>query len=120
MISIRIGALAGLLAVAFGAFGAHALKARLTPEMLAVYQTGVLYHLVHALALLAVGILLRLEPRPGLLLAASAFSVGMFLFSGSLYALALTEARWLGVVTPVGGVALLVGWAALAWSTLGS
>lgn len=120
MIFIRVGAAAGFFAVAFGAFGAHALKSRLAPEMLAVYQTSVLYHLVHALALVGVGILAKSLPSTTLAVAGWAFTAGLLLFSGSLYALAVTEVRILGAVTPFGGVAFLVGWAALFWSTVGT
>ena len=118
MIFIRVGALAGLLAVAFGAFGAHALRGRLAPDMQSVYQTGVLYHLVHALAVLAVGILADRNPSGALTTSGWAFTAGLLIFSGSLYALALTGVRGLGAITPIGGVAFLVGWIALAWSTV--
>lgn len=105
------------MAVALGAFGAHALKARLAPDMAAVWQTAVQYHAWHALALLAVGILIAQDPnRAGLTWAGWLFAVGIVLFSGSLYALALTGVRGLGAITPVGGLAWLVGWFALAWA----
>ena len=110
---------AGLLflAVGAGAFGAHALKARLAPDVLAVYQTAVQYHVWHALGLLAVGILLRQHPGSRTLaLAGWLLVAGIVLFSGSLYALALTGVRGLGAITPLGGVAFLGGWAALAWA----
>jgi uncharacterized membrane protein YgdD (TMEM256/DUF423 family) len=100
------------IAVAAGAFGAHALRASLAPDLLAVYQTAVQYHFWHALGLLAVGILLVLRPADGSLAAAAWLLVaGVILFSGSLYALALTGVRGLGAVTPFGGVALLGAWA---------
>ena len=99
-------------AVALGAFGAHALKAKLAAEQMAVYQTAVQYHFWHALGLLAVGILLAMRPADGSLAAAAWLLVaGVVLFSGSLYALALTGVRGLGAVTPFGGVALLGAWA---------
>ena len=105
------------LAVALGAFGAHLLRGRLNPEMIAVWQTAVQYHAWHALALLGVGILLLHWPgKLGLRLAAWLFLAGIVLFAGSLYALALTGARGWGAITPIGGVALLAGWAVLAWS----
>ena len=105
------------VAVALGAFGAHALKARLAPDMAAVWQTAVQYHAWHALALLAVGILLAQDPGcAGLVWSGWLFAAGIVLFSGSLYALALTGLRGLGAVTPLGGVAWLGGWAALAWA----
>jgi uncharacterized membrane protein YgdD (TMEM256/DUF423 family) len=103
-------------AVALGAFGAHALRARLAPDLQAVWQTAVQYHAWHALALLAVGLLLLVRPDAGAGVAGWLFVAGIALFSGSLYALALTGVRGLGAVTPVGGVAFLAGWLALAWA----
>jgi len=113
----RFGLLTGIfgaLGVAFGAFGAHALRARLAPAMLAVYHTAVLYHLVHALALGLVAVLVASKPSALGSGAGAAFVIGIVLFSGSLYALALSGVRGLGAVTPFGGVAFLVGWALLA------
>lgn len=113
---IVIGAVNGFLAVAFGAFAAHGLKKLLSPGLLDVFQTGVEYQALHAIALLVVGMLGR---RGGglrtLRWAGWAFATGILLFSGSLYLLALTDARWLGAVTPFGGSAFLLGWALLAW-----
>jgi uncharacterized membrane protein YgdD (TMEM256/DUF423 family) len=104
-------------AVALGAFGAHALKAKLAPESMAVYQTAVQYHFWHALGLLAVGVLLVQRPEGGaLVVAAWLLIAGLILFCGSLYALALTGVRGWGAVAPVGGVAFLAAWAALAWA----
>ncbi len=113
---IAIGAINGLLAVAFGAFAAHALKGLLSDGLLAVFNTGVEYQAMHALALLAVGMLGQ-HARQARLLRWSgwAFATGILLFSGSLYILALTDARWLGAVTPFGGTAFLIGWVLLAW-----
>lgn len=108
------GALSGGLAVAAGAFGAHALKARLPADLLAVFQTGAQYQLAHALALLASGWLVHRAPGGAASAAGWLFLAGTVLFSGSLYALALTGVRALGAVTPLGGVAFLAGWAALA------
>jgi len=111
---LLIGALAAFLAVAFGAFGAHALRARLSPEMLAVFETGVRYQMYHALALLLVAATI---PRFGgwlVLTAGWLMIVGIILFSGSLYALALTGVTTLGAITPIGGLAFLGGWACLA------
>ncbi len=106
-----------LAAVGLGAFGAHALKARLAPEMQAVWQTAVQYHAWHALGLLATGILLVQFPDRGALpLAAWLLLAGTALFSGSLYALALTGVRAFGAVTPFGGVAFLAAWLAIGWS----
>ena len=102
-------------AVALGAFGAHALRTKLAPELMAVFQTAVQYHFWHALGLLAVGILLLQRPDSGALAAAAWLLVaGIVLFSGSLYLLALTGVRGFGAVTPVGGAAFLAAWAALA------
>lgn len=112
---ILIGAMCGFLAVALGAFAAHALKSLLSSGLLATFQTGVEYQAMHALALLAVGLLGRGRPGRALNLAGWAFATGILLFSGSLYLLALTDIRWLGAITPFGGSAFLVGWAALAW-----
>lgn len=102
-------------AVALGAFGAHALKAEIAPDMMAIYQTAVQYHFWHALGLLGVGVLLAQRPDSRMLRAAAWLLVaGMLLFSGSLYALALTGVRGLGAVTPLGGAAFLGAWACLA------
>jgi uncharacterized membrane protein YgdD (TMEM256/DUF423 family) len=110
------GAVFGFLGVGLGAFAAHGLKERLSPEMLTIFETGVRYHLVHAVALFALGLGMdRLTPR----LARTAgwlFVGGIVVFSGTLYLLAVTGIRWLGAVTPLGGTALLVGWALLAIS----
>jgi len=105
------------VAVAAGAFGAHALKERIAPELLAVYQTAVQYHFWHALGLLAIGVMLVQKPDSGALaIAAWLLVAGMVLFSGSLYALALTGVRGLGAVTPIGGIALLAAWVAMGWA----
>ena len=108
-----VGALAAFLAVALGAFGAHGLRTRISPEMLAVFETGVRYQMYHALGILLVGLTL---PRFGgwLIQAAGwAFVVGIVLFSGSLYVLSLTGVTLWGAVTPFGGVAFLIGWGLL-------
>jgi uncharacterized membrane protein YgdD (TMEM256/DUF423 family) len=105
------------LAVALGAFGAHALKARLTPDSLVLWHTAVEYHAGHGLALLAVGLWLqRAEHLRSLAWAAWLFVAGIVLFSGSLYALALTGVNALGAIAPFGGLAFLAGWLALAWA----
>ena len=118
MNALLAGSVLGALGVAAGAFGAHALKARLAPDALAAWETGVRFQLVHALALLAVGLLAR---QVGLPLRGSglAFAWGTVLFSGSLYVLALGGPRWLGPVTPVGGVLLIAGWVLLALAARG-
>lgn len=107
--------LAGL-SVALGAFGAHALKERLSSRALEIFETGARYQMYHALALLLVAVLLqRLEAGQTLLtVAGSAFLVGIMLFCGSLYALSLTGIKWLGAVAPLGGLAFMVGWGCLA------
>jgi uncharacterized membrane protein YgdD (TMEM256/DUF423 family) len=106
------GGAAVLIAVALGAFGAHALKTRLSPEMLAVWHTGIEYHVLHALGLLAVGIVAIQLPGSALLRWSGRLMLaGIVLFSGSLYALALTGERWLGALTPIGGLAFLAAWA---------
>jgi len=103
------------LGVALGAFGAHALKARLGAEALAVWNTGVQYHLWHALAMVLVGLAAGVIPEgPWLRTAGVLLLAGVVLFSGSLYALALGGPRWLGAVTPFGGAAFILGWAAFA------
>lgn len=113
---VVLGALSGFVAVAAGAFGAHALKARLGPDLLAVFETGARYQMFHALALVASGWASARFPGAAASAAGCLFLAGTLLFSGSLYALALTGVRALGAVTPVGGVAFLGGWLALAWA----
>src|SRR5437870_7439413 len=109
-----IAALAGLLGVGFGAFGAHWLRSRLSPDMLAVFETGVRYQMYHALALLAVALAVgRLGDALLLKLAGWFFVAGIIVFSGSLYALALSGSVALGAITPIGGLAFLLGWACL-------
>ena len=116
-LALTLAAALMLVAVAPGALGAHALKARLAPDLLAVWNTGVQYHAWHALGLLAAGLWLLQRPdAPGVAAAAWSFVAGIALFSGSLYVLALTGARGLGAITPLGGAAFLAGWAALAWA----
>lgn len=110
-----LGALAAGLAVALGAFGAHGLSGRVTPERLEVYKTGVLYHMMHALALLAIGWAAQHWPGWPVHTAGYLFLAGIVLFSGSLYLLVLTDTAWLGAVTPFGGVAFIAGWILLAW-----
>ena len=109
-----LGALSGFLAVGAGAFGAHGLKARLTPDMLAVFETAVRYQMYHALALLAVAWAIGRWPGRATAAGGWCFVAGTVIFSGSLYALALTGVRGLGAITPVGGVLFLAGWLLLA------
>ena len=108
------GAVLGFLAVLAGAFGAHALRGRVQPAELAVFETAVRYQLVHALALLAVSAALGRSRSRALEWSGWLYVAGIALFSGSLYLLALTGIGWLGAITPVGGVCLLLGWVALA------
>jgi len=119
---LAAGAIAMFFAVGAGAFGAHALKAMLAPDLLAVWHTAVQYHAWHALGLLAVGLSMAIDAsnrrQRALRAAAWLFAIGIVLFSGSLYLLALSGQRWLGAVTPLGGVAFLAGWLALAWAAL--
>ncbi len=110
---LGLGAVLAALAVAAGAFAAHGLRARLTPELLAIFETGARYQMYHALGLLAVACVVG--RAPGAAAAGWCFVAGVVLFSGSLYALALSGARWLGAVTPLGGLAFLAGWLVLAW-----
>ena len=106
------------LGVILGAFGAHGLRARLSPEMLVVFETGVRYHLIHALGLLAVAWAASRWPGSYVSIAGYLFVAGIFIFSGSLYMLAITGIRWLGAITPIGGVCLIVGWGLLAVGVL--
>jgi uncharacterized membrane protein YgdD (TMEM256/DUF423 family) len=111
-----LGSLSAFLAVALGAFGAHALKARLPADLLAVFETGVRYQMAHALALLAVAWACTRWPGSAVTASGWLFVAGSVLFSGSLYALSLTGMRWLGAITPLGGVAWLAAWLCLAWA----
>jgi uncharacterized membrane protein YgdD (TMEM256/DUF423 family) len=109
---IRLAGALGFLGVALGAFGAHGLREHLAPGMLEVYKTGVLYHLLHAVALLAVALGAERLARPRMV--AGLWTAGVVVFSGSLYALAITGARQLGAVAPVGGLLLMAGWVTVA------
>ncbi|OZI75735.1 DUF423 domain-containing protein [Bordetella genomosp. 2] len=111
-----LAALNMIAAVGAGAFGAHGLKRMLAPDLLAIWQTGVLYHLVHALGLFVVALLGARFGSALLSTAGAVMFAGIVLFSGSLYLLALTGTRWLGAVTPLGGVAFLAAWALVAWA----
>ena len=116
-LALTLAAIFLFAAVTAGAFGAHALKAKLAAELMAAYQTAVQYHFWHALGLLAVGILLQQRPDSGALAAAGwLLAAGLVLFCGGLYALSLTGVRGLGALTPFGGVAFLAAWAALGWA----
>jgi len=106
---------AGFLGVALGAFGAHALRDRLPPDMLAVFETGVRYQMYHAFAAFAAAWGWARSPARVFVIAGVLFLGGIVIFSGSLYLLAFTGSRWLGAITPVGGLAFLGGWLCLAW-----
>jgi uncharacterized membrane protein YgdD (TMEM256/DUF423 family) len=115
---LMLAAFFGFTGVALGAFAAHGLKGRLSAEYLAIFHTGVLYQLVHALAILGVAVLAAQLPGRLMTWAGVSFALGIVLFSGSLYALTLTGIGKLGIITPFGGLAFLVGWATLgvaAW-----
>jgi uncharacterized membrane protein YgdD (TMEM256/DUF423 family) len=115
---LLLGAVAGFLGVAFGAFGAHALRTRLTPDMLDVFETGVRYQMYHAVALLVVALGLARVDGWAMRSAGWLFVAGIVVFSGSLYVLALSGVRGFGAVTPVGGLAFLLGWGCLAYAAL--
>lgn len=109
---LALGCIAALLAVVIGAFGAHALKARISPELLPAYKTGVEYHFYHALGIILVGLAAFHLPESAYLRGAGwTMLAGIVLFSGSLYLLSLTGVRWLGAITPFGGVAFIAAWA---------
>ncbi len=110
-----LGCIAALLAVAIGAFGAHALKARIAPELMQAYRTGVEYHFYHAMGMILVGLAaLHLPESAALRRAGWAMLAGIVLFSGSLYLLSLTGLTWLGAITPFGGAAFIAAWALFA------
>ena len=115
---VALGAVFGGIAVALGAFGAHALRASLSPRDLEIFETGVRYQMYHALALVLVGILWAWRPHASLLTAGWLFVAGITVFSGSLYLLVVTNTRWLGAVTPLGGVAFILAWGFVAWAAL--
>ena len=109
------GGLAGFLGFALGAFGAHSLRGTLAPDMLAVFETAVRYQMYHAFAIFAAAWAWARWPRRLFPIAGWLFAAGIVLFCGSLYLLALTGTRWLGVITPLGGLAFLAGWLCLTW-----
>lgn len=115
---LALGALFGFLAVALGAMGAHALSGRLAPDRLALYETAARYQMYHALALLAVAWVADRFPGGAAAAAGWAFVAGIIVFSGTVYALAFGAPRWLGAITPIGGLCFLAGWALLAWSAV--
>jgi len=107
---LSVAAISGLFAVALGAFGAHGLKAIISPEMLEVYKTGVQYQFYHTFALLSVGILMNFNQSKALKWSATLFIIGMILFSGSLYLLAISGVKALGIITPFGGITWIAAW----------
>ena len=113
-----LGSVLAGLAVGLGAFGAHGLRATLSSDDLSTFEIGVRYQMYHALALIAVAWAASRWESTSIVVAGWAFVVGILIFSGSLYFLVITGPRWLGAITPIGGVALLVGWALLAWGAL--
>ena len=115
---LLIGSCAGFLGVALGAFAAHGLRGRLSAESLDVFETGARYQLYHALAILIVAIAAARFDGWGVRSAGWLFTLGIVLFSGSLYALALTGTRTFGAITPIGGLAFLAGWALLVWTAI--
>jgi uncharacterized membrane protein YgdD (TMEM256/DUF423 family) len=115
--TLAIAALNGFLAVALGAFAAHGLRNIVSADLINTFQTGVQYHMYHSLALFGLGLLMLQLPRQPLLSAVAwLFIAGIIIFSGSLYALTLSGVRWLGAITPIGGLAFLAGWLLLAWA----
>jgi len=110
------GAIAAFIAVALGAFGAHSLKTKISADMLNIFEVGVRYQIYHAFGLIAVAWATTRWPSAGLNTAGWCFIAGIVIFSGSLYLLSFTGIRWLGAVTPIGGLAFLAGWAILIWS----
>ena len=113
-----LGALAGAVGVALGAFGAHALKSRVTEDLLVVFEIGVRYQMYHALALFAVAWAAAHWPSSWVNASGWLFLIGILVFSGSLYIMTLTGARWLGAITPIGGLCFILGWVALAVAAL--
>jgi len=118
-LTLLCAALGGALAVMLGAFAAHALRDALAPRMLEVFQTGVTYQFYHVLALFGVGLLQQRRDRRALRLGGGLLVLGMLLFCGSLYTLALTGVHYFGIITPIGGVSLIAGWLALAYAVAG-
>ena len=120
-IFLTLASIFGALSVAFGAFASHALQNKLTPKALAIWETGTKYQMYHALALILVALLMTSLETASITLniAGFAFIAGIALFSGSLYALSLSNIKWLGAITPLGGVAFLIGWSCLAIAAWG-
>lgn len=115
---LLLGSTVGFVSVAGGAFGAHALKARITQDLLDTFHTGTRYAMLHATALLVTGLLAARVPGAATTVAGVGFTAGTVLFTGSLWLLAITGTRWLGAITPIGGLCFLTGWLALAVAAL--
>lgn len=115
---IAIGAIFSALGVGFGAFGAHALRSSLSERMLEVFEVGVRYQMYHALGLIAIGLVASRLDSPLIHAAAMALIIGIIIFSGSLYAMVFTGIRQLGMITPIGGVAFMLGWSLLAFALI--
>ena len=113
---IVFGSILTGLAILLGAFGAHALKSRISPEDLAIFETGIRYHIYHSIGLILIGILGFYFPHNLIDIPAKLFFLGIFIFSGSLYLLVLTNTRWLGAITPIGGICYMIGWLLLAFN----
>ena len=115
---LAIGGVLGFITVAGGAFGAHALRAHLTPEQLTTYETGTRYGQIHAVLLVVVALLASHRPMPALNVAGTGLTVGIVLFTGSLWMLSVFQIRWFGPITPLGGLSLLIGWSALVYAAV--
>lgn len=115
---IILGAISAGLSVLFGAFGAHALKSRLTAESMATFEIGVRYQMYHAIGLIALGLIAIKIDNVAIKVSGCSLFSGMLIFSGSLYGVSLLELRWMGMTAPVGGLLLMIGWFALAWAAL--
>tara|TARA_B110000444_G_scaffold3596_1_gene3325 strand:+ start:2909 stop:3277 length:369 start_codon:yes stop_codon:yes gene_type:complete len=113
---IVFGSILTGLAILLGAFGAHALKSRISPEDLAIFETGIRYHIYHSIGLILIGILGFYFPHNLIDIPAKLFLLGISIFSGSLYLLVLTNTRWLGAITPIGGICYMIGWLLLAFN----
>lgn len=117
-IILLFAAFSAMLSVILGAFAAHGLKSKLTEPLLAAFQTGVQYQMYHSLAVILVVVLYRQMPQPLLIVSAGFMLAGILFFSGSLYLLALTQMKWFGPITPLGGLCFIIGWAILIVSAL--
>jgi len=113
---IVFGSILTGLAILLGAFGAHALKSRISPEDLAIFETGIRYHIYHSIGLILIGLLGFYFPHNLIDIPAKLFLLGISIFSGSLYLLVLTNTRWLGAITPIGGICYMIGWLLLAFN----